>query len=79
MPLACLSAALLVTTATVSAGGTDAPPPELAGRFESDVRTLAADDMEGRGLGTAGLRRAAYYLEKRLRGLGLNAAFASGL
>ena len=72
-----LSSAILVGAAAALAAG-DGPPPELARRFESDVRALAADDMEGRGLGTAGLRRAADYVEKRLRRLGLGPAFASG-
>jgi Tol biopolymer transport system component len=48
---------------------------DLTRRFEADVRALAADDMEGRGLGTRGLRRAADYLERRLRGLGLRPGF----
>jgi Tol biopolymer transport system component len=47
----------------------------LARKFDADVRTLAADGMEGRGLGTQGLRRAADWIEKRLAGLGLRPAF----
>jgi len=69
-----LSSALLILAATAVADG---PPPDLARHFESDVRVLAADDMEGRGLGTAGLGRAADYVEKRLRSLGLRPAFAN--
>ena len=67
-----------VNPATAARSAAEGPPPGLAGHFETDVRVLAADDMEGRGLGTAGLRRAADYLEKRLRALGLAPAFASG-
>ena len=47
----------------------------LARRFERDVDVLAADEMEGRGLGTAGLGRAADWIEERLRALGLAPAF----
>jgi Tol biopolymer transport system component len=71
-----VSSVILLGVAAAAAG--DGPPPELARGFESDVRALAADEMEGRGLGTAGLRRAADYVEKRVRGLGLAPAFASG-
>lgn len=43
--------------------------------IERDVRTLAADDMEGRGLGTKGITRAADYLEQRAKAIGLKPAF----
>jgi Tol biopolymer transport system component len=66
-----LAAALLGT-------GTTGPSPDATARFRQDVVTLAADDMEGRGLGTAGLGRAADHLERRLRALGLRPAFAGG-
>jgi Tol biopolymer transport system component len=45
------------------------------GSVERDIRVLAADDMEGRGLGTKGIDRAADYLEKRMREIGLAPAF----
>ena len=35
--------------------------------IEKDVRTLAADDMEGRGLGTKGIEKATSYLEARMK------------
>jgi Tol biopolymer transport system component/membrane-associated protease RseP (regulator of RpoE activity) len=47
----------------------------IAAEFQRDVAVLAADDMDGRGLGTAGLGRAASYIEKRLRALGFAPAF----
>ena len=50
-------------------------PPKSS--IERDIRVLAADDMEGRGLGTAGINRAADYLEKRMRELGLKPAFGN--
>ncbi|HEY7529412.1 MAG TPA: peptidase M28, partial [Gemmatimonadota bacterium] len=48
---------------------------DLARRFAQDVAVLASDEMEGRGLGTAGLGRAADWIEKRLRALSLRPAF----
>src|SRR5215212_5576858 len=54
-----------------------AAPPNVASRFARDVRILAADDMEGRGLSTRGIERAAEYIEKRLRGTGLEPAFGT--
>jgi Tol biopolymer transport system component len=50
----------------------DAKP---AKSMETDVRTLAAPIMEGRGLGTKGIGLAASYLEGRMRDLGLEPAF----
>jgi len=47
----------------------------LAKRFGDDVTVLAADDMEGRGLTTKGIRRAADWIEGRLKSLGLQPAF----
>ncbi|HXG59440.1 MAG TPA: PA domain-containing protein, partial [Thermoanaerobaculia bacterium] len=48
---------------------------QAADRFKADVAALASEEMEGRGLGTRGLDRAAGYLEKRLRETGLAPAF----
>jgi aminopeptidase YwaD len=53
-----------------------AAPADLAKQFEHDIKIIAADDMEGRGLGTKGIDRAAAFLEARLRELGLKPAFA---
>ncbi len=44
-------------------------------QLREDVAFLAADAQEGRGLGTEGLARAADYLEKRMRAIGLQPAF----
>jgi len=52
-----------------------ATPADVAKQFDHDVRVLAADDMEGRGLGTKGIERAASYIETRLRDLKLQPAF----
>jgi len=63
---------LLVLSLVVSV----ANAADVAQRFESDVRILAAPDMEGRGLGTQGIEKAAYFIEGRLREIGLDPAFA---
>jgi Tol biopolymer transport system component len=43
--------------------------------IEQHVRTLSADAMEGRGLGTKGIEKAADYIEKQLRADGVQPAF----
>ncbi|MEA2166617.1 MAG: hypothetical protein QOK37_4744 [Thermoanaerobaculia bacterium] len=48
---------------------------KLTKSIETDIRTLAAPKMEGRGLGTKGIGLAADYIEGRLRALGLQPAF----
>ncbi|HEX9982859.1 MAG TPA: M20/M25/M40 family metallo-hydrolase [Thermoanaerobaculia bacterium] len=48
-----------------------APPPTI----EQHIRTLASDAMEGRGLETQGIQKAAAYLETELRAAGLEPAF----
>ena len=46
-----------------------------AENLRTHVFALASDTMEGRGPATAGLERAAQYLERSLRGLGISPAF----
>jgi Tol biopolymer transport system component len=55
-----------------SAFGDDA---KLTKSIETDIRTLAAPNMEGRGLGTKGIGLAANYIEQRLSAIGLQPAF----
>lgn len=43
--------------------------------IEKHIRTLASDEMEGRGLGTKGLQKAADYIEAELRAAGLKPGF----
>jgi hypothetical protein len=50
--------------------------PQLAA-IERHIRTLSADAMEGRGLGTKGLEKAASYIEKELRAAKLEPAFGT--
>ncbi len=49
-----------------------------AGELEAHVRTLAADEMEGRGVGTAGLDRAADYIAAKLEAAGLRPGGTDG-
>src|SRR5437870_3493718 len=50
---------------------------QTAPQIEKDIRTLAAPNMEGRGLDTKGIKLAASYIESRLRALGLEPAFGT--
>jgi Zn-dependent M28 family amino/carboxypeptidase len=63
-------ALLLAATAPVRQADPD--------RYLSDVRTLASPEMEGRGAGTEGLRRAEHLIEKRYKELGLKPAGTKG-
>src|ERR1051326_5511492 len=54
-----------------------AAPADVARQFEHDIKIIAADDMEGRGLGTMGIDRAAAFLETRLREMKLQPAFGT--
>jgi TolB protein len=69
-------APVLVLAALAHASPPESGPPDLARRFAEDVAVLASDEMEGRGLGTAGLGRAADWIEARLRATSLRPAFA---
>jgi Tol biopolymer transport system component len=64
--------------AVYAAPSSSSPKNDLASRFARDVAVLASDEMEGRGLGTAGLGRAADWIEKRVRAAGLAPAFPGG-
>jgi hypothetical protein len=49
--------------------------PRIAAAFHEAVYALAADSMEGRGVGTPGIARAADWIERRLRAVGIAPAF----
>jgi hypothetical protein len=66
-----LAVSLLAAT-PVSIGNAD---PSL---YLSDIKTLAAPNMEGRGAGTEGLARASKYIEHRYKALGLRPAGTEG-
>lgn len=55
-----------------------APPAPDAGRIRKDVEWLAADERQGRGIGTAGLVAAEEWLAVRYRELGLEPAGDDG-
>src|SRR5438477_2555324 len=55
------------------AAAADLPP--IAQEFQHDVKILASDRMEGRGLGTQGIERAADWIEGQLRATRLEPAF----
>jgi hypothetical protein len=74
-PAAGVALALVVAGLAGAAPPREPHTPDVARRFAEDVAVLASDEMEGRGLGTAGLGRAADWIEKRLRGIGLRQAF----
>ncbi len=77
LALAVVSIAFTVSPARSPRPDTkDAKTPDpLVKPLREAVFALAADDMEGRGLGTAGLERAATWIERRLRASGLDPAF----
>lgn len=54
------------------------PPPYSAESMMTDVRALAADEMEGRGAGTQGLEKAADYIAGRYEEIGLTPAGSDG-
>jgi len=60
----------LLLCALAAVGG-----PGVATQFERDVRLLASDRMEGRGLGTHGIDLAADWIESQLRARKLQPAF----
>jgi Zn-dependent M28 family amino/carboxypeptidase len=81
--LCALCACQRAPDATDASAGAARPPatakpgtPEA--RIERDVRTLAADDMEGREAGTRGYDKAAAYVERRMREIGLQPAGDGG-
>ncbi len=63
-------------SAAPASSATAAPASESAGaeRFAADVRWLADDAREGRGVGTAGLASAQRWLGERFKALGLEPA-----
>ncbi len=83
--VAAITFAILSLTAAAGRGAGGAEPPtvesadarakRLAGSFQAGVDVLADDAMEGRGLGTAGIRKAADWIESRMRAIGLEPAF----
>ena len=53
------------------------PDPKLTAAYRDAIYALAADSMEGRGIGTPGIARAAGWIEGRLRSMKLEPAFGN--
>src|SRR5882762_6205668 len=68
-------ATLLLVTATLAAQDSRDTTNPAARRVFVDVRFLADDRQEGRGVGTAGLSRAGTYIRDRFARAGLQATF----
>jgi hypothetical protein len=66
---------LLAAVAPLARSTDDTPASQ---RILNDVRFLAADELEGRGVGTQGLDRAADYIRDQFRGTGLKPGLADG-
>lgn len=85
---ACLFVACAMLFAAACQRAPEAPAPKApassrsaspaAARIEADVRALADDAMEGREAGTRGYDRAAEYVAKRMRDIGLQPAGDAG-
>jgi Zn-dependent M28 family amino/carboxypeptidase len=80
--LLCAAACQRDTPPAEAAAPTQAPAAPAAvtaqGRIAADVRILADDDMQGREAGTPGYDKAADYVAKRMRALGLLPAGDAG-
>ncbi|HEX8252392.1 MAG TPA: M28 family peptidase [Thermoanaerobaculia bacterium] len=66
---------VLVAGCQFSVGAQTTGNRQPATPIERHIRTLSADAMEGRGLNTKGLDKAAAYIEKELRAAGVRPAF----
>ncbi|MBM3968967.1 MAG: M28 family peptidase [Planctomycetes bacterium] len=67
--------ALLVVAGSLAWGEV---APEVVTRLTSDLKYLASDELEGRGVGTNGLNVAADYVAKAFKDAGLNVTTAGG-
>ena len=73
----CVIALALFCTSSAAASAAPSQAARLAEEFRSGVDALAADSMEGRGITTAGILRAASWIERGLRSCGFTPAFGS--
>jgi aminopeptidase N len=77
-------AALTASSSSTSSSSASASSPssatgsELQEQLQDHIRRLTADDMDGRGPGTAGLDRAAEYIVEEFRKAGLRPALEGG-
>lgn len=73
LPLALLLGLLLISSSLRAANKLDAVT-----RVGNDVRYLSSDELEGRGPGTEGLRKAAEYIRDEFKRLGLKSGTEDG-
>jgi Peptidase family M28/PDZ domain/PA domain len=69
-----LSAIAAILTLALAAASATATAPADSQRYLTDIKSLTAPSMEGRGDGSKGLTRAAHLIEKRFASLGLKPA-----
>ncbi|MFO0872173.1 MAG: M20/M25/M40 family metallo-hydrolase [Pirellulales bacterium] len=69
---------LVLVLGVVAARGEDGGASASAARLAADTRYLASDELEGRGVGTAGLEKAAHYLADEFRKAGLRTDIFDG-
>jgi hypothetical protein len=79
MPKSVRLRGLFVVLLAVFLAGASSPIPQAdPTRYLNDVKALASPEMEGRGAGTKGLRRAEHMIEKRYKELHLDPAGVHG-
>ncbi len=74
----CWSVGFLACVFAIGSGGSAEVAPEVVTRLTSDLKYLASDELEGRGVGTNGLNVAADYVAKAFKDAGLNVTKAGG-
>src|SRR5580658_7781372 len=52
--------------------------PQVEGRLLNDIKYLASDELEGRGIGTDGLNKAAAYVRREFQAAGLDVTRVKG-
>jgi aminopeptidase YwaD len=72
------AALMLAASALLVSASTTAVAPANPQRYLADIQALTAPSMEGRGAGTKGIDKAAHYLEKQYKSLGLKPAGTHG-
>ena len=64
--------------ANKAAANNAAAKKEAVNRLKNDLKYLASDELEGRGVGTKGLGKAAEYVKKQFKAAGLNVSTIKG-
>jgi len=63
---------------TAEADNKGAKTSAVVSRLQSDLKYLASDELEGRGVGTKGLGKAAEFIKQRFAEVGLNVSAVNG-